>query len=74
MKSAKVFFNGANSPIEITAPSDKNMVFDPAVLQHGILAIGEYGPSGIKIAAFREWNYATFGAEAEGYTITNSAK
>lgn len=55
----------------IEAPSDKEMVFDAGLLQHGVLSIGEYGASGIKICAFKEWDNAFFlDADGNGYTVT----
>jgi hypothetical protein len=51
----------------VTAPEGKTMVFDPSLLAHGVLVLGEYGPSGVKVAAFKDWTMATF--EAEGYSI-----
>lgn len=65
MNKAVVAVRGED--IEILAPEGKTMVFDASLLAHGILSLGEYGPSGVKIAAFKEWDVATFGAE--GYTI-----
>lgn len=62
---------GDNEAIVIEGPKDKQMVFDASLLQHGVLSIGEYGQSGIKIAAFNDWNYAVFLSGDEGYTITN---
>jgi hypothetical protein len=62
---------GDNEAIQIEAPEGKEMVFDASLLQHGVLSIGEYGPSGIKVAAFKDWNYAVFLSGDEGYTITN---
>lgn len=53
----------------ITAPEGKEMVFDPALLQHGILSLGEYGPSGLKICAFKDWDNAIFLKDEDGYTI-----
>ncbi len=55
--------------LTITAPADKDMTIDGGLLQHGVLSIGEYGPSGIKIATFMDWTEAIFDAEDHGYTI-----
>ena len=55
--------------LTITAPEGKSMAINEGVLAHGILSVGEYGPSGIKIAAFSDWNEAIFDAEDHGYTI-----
>lgn len=70
MNKATIFHNGAG--ITITAPEGKEMVFDGSMLQHGILTLGEFGQSGIKIAAFHKWDYAYFLSGGEGYTITNT--
>lgn len=73
MKQIIVFRRDANGKIykvKINAPEDKEMVFDPSLLQHGVLSIGEYGPSGTKIAAFRNWDQALFlDEDGNGYTI-----
>lgn len=66
MKTASITMSNGEEML-VTAPEDKEMVFDPGLLQHGVLALGEYGPSGTKIAAFKEWTMATFGAD--GYTV-----
>lgn len=55
--------------VKIDAPLDKDMVVDQSALHEGILSIGEYGQSGIKIVAMREWDEAWFGAENFGYII-----
>lgn len=54
--------------VTIEAPEGKEMVYDQSLLAAGILSLGEYGPSGTKIAAFHDWDEAIF--HAEGYTIT----
>lgn len=73
MKKITVFRTdktGTIHKVTITAPVDKDMAFDPALLQHGVLSIGEYGTSGIKIAAFNNWDQALFlDASENGYTI-----
>ena len=66
MKKVIVTTHGGEE-ITIEAPEDKEMAIDQSLLQHGVLALGEYGTSGIKIAAFRDWRIADFGAE--GYVI-----
>lgn len=58
--------------ITIEAPKDKEMVIDQSALHDGVLVVGEYGPSGVKIAAFHTWDYATFDAEDHGYKITKA--
>jgi hypothetical protein len=56
--------------VKITAPEGKEMVFDPSLLQHGVLSIGEYGSSGLKIAAFNNWDQALFlDPDGNGYII-----
>lgn len=67
MKKVTIIRGGEETTI--TAPDDKQMVFDPALLQHGILSIGEYGASGIKICAFKDWDNAIFLTGDEGYTV-----
>lgn len=72
MKQVSVFRrDGADiHKVKITAPEDKEMAFDPALLQHGVLVIGEYGSSGLKIAAFKNWDQALFlDPDGNGYTI-----
>jgi hypothetical protein len=73
MKQIKVFRTDATGKIvcvSIKAPEDKSMAFDPSLLQHGILSIGEYGTSGIKVAAFNNWDQALFlDPDGNGYTI-----
>lgn len=56
--------------ITISAPEGKAMALNEGVLAHGILCIGEYGPGGIKIAAFSDWSEVFFDAEDHGYVIT----
>lgn len=70
MKIVKISRKGG---IEVTieAPADKDMVVDQSALHQGILSIGEYGTSGYKIAAFKDWDEAWFGAEAHGYKIVD---
>lgn len=53
----------------ITAPDGKDMTVDQGLLQHGVLQVGEYGPSGIKIATFNDWDEAWYDADAAGYVI-----
>lgn len=53
--------------ITIEAPEGKEMVYDQNLLAAGILSLGEYGPSGTKIAAFHEWDEAIF--HSEGYKL-----
>lgn len=55
--------------VKISAPLDKDMVVDQSALHQGILAIGEYGQSGYKIVAMKDWDEAWFGAEDVGYII-----
>jgi hypothetical protein len=73
MKQVSVFRtdkDGSIYKVKIVAPEGKEMVFDPSLLQHGVLSLGEYGQSGLKIAAFRNWDQALFcDAEGEGYKI-----
>lgn len=71
MKKVTISFNGSETTI--VAPAGKEMVFDGGMLQGGILSIGEYGSSGIKICAFRNWDHAMFveNDDGTGYTITN---
>lgn len=71
MKTATIHSTGGVDDIRIVAPEGKEMAFDNGLLQHGILSIGEYGASGQKIAAFKDWAYVTFDAEGAGYTIEN---
>jgi hypothetical protein len=66
MQKARVYTLGETLLIE--APEGKTMVFDGQQLNHGILTLGDYGPSGQKIAAFKDWSRAEF--FADGYTIT----
>lgn len=72
MKKIKIIRGGVGG-IEMTieAPEDKEMVIDQNSLANGILSIGEYGTSGIKVAAFREWSEAIFDCEDKGYKITS---
>lgn len=56
----------------IEGPEDKEMVFDPVALQHGVLVIGEYGASGTKVAAFKDWSSAFFLNGDEGYTLSEA--
>ncbi len=76
IKQAVVFrpdSKGGIHKVKITAPADKEMVYDPALLQHGVLMLGEYGASGIKIAAFNQWDQALFlDPDGNGYTIESS--
>jgi hypothetical protein len=55
--------------LTIIAPADKQMSINEGTLARGILTIGEYGPSGIRIATFAEWDEAIFDAEDHGYTV-----
>lgn len=57
----------SGSIVRITAPEGKTMVADPGLLSHGILSIGEYGPSGQKIAAFKDWTVMVY--DDSGYTL-----
>lgn len=70
MKKITIIHNGEETTI--TAPEGKEMVFDGALLQHGVLSLGEYGPSGTKICAFNNWDHALFfeNGDESGYTIT----
>ena len=68
-----VYRPGGKSKVTITAPKDKGIVFDPGLLQHGVLSLGEFGPSGVKIAAFKEWDEAWFDAVDHGYEITSKS-
>ena len=56
--------------LTIRAPEGKAMAIDQGHLAHGILSINEYGPSGIKVAAFSDWNEVIFDCEGQGYTLT----
>lgn len=54
----------------IEAPEGKTMVFDQDALRHGVLVLGEYGPSGVKLAAFKDWNEAIFINDGDaGYSV-----
>ena len=53
--------------VAIEAPEGKSMAVDASLLAHGVLSIGEYGPSGVKIAVFKEWDAASF--NPDGYKI-----
>lgn len=54
MNSIIITRSGADQ-IKIDAPKDKVMAVDSGLLAHGILAIGEYGTTGQRIAIFKEW-------------------
>lgn len=54
----------------ILAPKDKALAIDMGQLAHGVLSIGEYGPSGQKICMLINWDEVWFDAEDHGYTIT----
>ena len=73
MKQIIVFRRDANGKIfrvKIAAPEGKVMSYDASLLQHGVLSVGEYGASGIKIAAFNNWDQALFlDPDGNGYTI-----
>ena len=56
--------------LKIEAPEGKVMAINDASLAQGILSIGEYGPSGVKIAAFADWSEVIFDCEEHGYTLT----
>ena len=60
----------AHATVCIEAPDGVGIVFDPGMLQQGILMLGEFGPSGVKIAAFKDWDEAWFDAENHGYKIS----
>jgi hypothetical protein len=68
----KVTVTSGADTIEILAPEDKEMTINENALLSGVLSINEYGSSGIKIAAFRNWEKVVFDAEGAGYTITNT--
>ena len=55
--------------LTISAPEGKAMAINDGILQHGILSISEFGPSGIKIAAFADWSEVIFDAEDHGYVL-----
>lgn len=59
------------TPITIEAPEGKEMTINDSHLGQGILTIGEYGQSGIKVASFHTWDEVIFDAEDHGYTITD---
>lgn len=65
MKKVTVKRNGMDLTIE--APEGKEMAIDQNALIQGILSIGEYGTSGIKLAAFKDWSEAIFDGEGHGY-------
>lgn len=71
MKKVTVFRADGDKVVKITltAPAGKEMVFDPSLLQHGVLSIGEYGSSGTKVAAFNRWDQAVFLEGDEGYLV-----
>jgi len=68
MKKLTITRNGEKLRIE--APEGKSMAIDQQALINGVVAVGEYGPSGIKIAAFSDWTEVIFDCEDAGYTIT----
>lgn len=71
MKKVVIHYGGCETAT-IEAPDDKDMAFDTGLMQHGVLSIGEYGASGIKICAFKQWDHAWFLDEGgNGYTVTN---
>lgn len=72
MKTITVIRHGKS--VTINAPADKEMVVDQSALHQRVLSIGEYGTSGIKIAAFTDWDEAWFGSEAAGYKITREGE
>jgi hypothetical protein len=55
--------------LTITAPEGKVMSVNEGHLAHGILSIGEFGASGVKIACFSDWSEVIFDSEDHGYTI-----
>lgn len=59
--------------VVITAPKDKELAIDMGQLQHGVLSIGEYGPSGQKICMMINWDEVWFDAEDHGYIIEEKA-
>ena len=65
----KLTVKRGSDTLEITAPEGKEMVINENQLIQGVLSIGEYGSSGIKIASFINWDEAIFDAEDHGYTI-----
>jgi hypothetical protein len=67
----KLLVKRGGDVVSITAPDDKEMVINESHLANGILTIGEYGPSGLKIAAFHKWDEVIFDAEDHGYIINN---
>lgn len=71
MKTIRIERRGQS--VTIVAPTDKEMAVDQNALQQGILSIGEFGTSGIKVAAFHDWDEVWFGAEAAGYKISEEA-
>lgn len=70
MKKITVF-RAIGGAVTIEAPKDKEMAYDAGLMQHGVLAIGEYGPSGVKIAAFNDWSYVNFEAPEYKVTVAN---
>jgi len=68
MKTVIVTSN-VGEELQIKAPADKTMAIDTGLLASGILSIGEYGTSGIKIAAFKDWSSARFVDDDAGYTF-----
>lgn len=65
----KVTIKRGCEKLSITAPDDKEMAVNEGHLAQGILTIGEYGPSGIKVASFINWDEAIFDSEDHGYII-----
>lgn len=68
----KITVRRRGNDITFVAPEDKEMVINEGALANGILAFGEYGPSGLKIATFKEWDEAIFDASDHGYTIDDT--
>jgi hypothetical protein len=69
-KMKKIIVRHGSDGTVITAPEGKTMAIDNGMLQHGVLMIGEYGASGIKVAAFMDWSHALLIDDGdEGYSI-----
>jgi hypothetical protein len=68
MRKMTITRNGEK--LQIEAPEGKSMTIDQQALINGVVAVGEYGPSGIKIAAFSDWTEVIFDCEDAGYVLT----
>lgn len=70
---SKVSVTRGGQTVTITAPEGKEMTLNESHLANRVLTIGEYGASGVKVAAFLNWDEVRFDAESHGYTLVEEA-